>query len=109
MPDTAAPARPVPVKQASWWRRLGTNPAVRTFGPFVPVVLAWWVAAESALFPEAFFVGPTTVLAEFADLINKGILPSYLSDSLTRLWTGVVFGLLIGLPASWQCPGGHAD
>jgi NitT/TauT family transport system permease protein/taurine transport system permease protein len=85
----------------TWWHRLGTNRAVRTFGPFVPVVLAWWLVAEAGVFPEAFFVGPTTVLAEFGDLITKGILPSYLSDSMTRLATGVAFGLLIGLPAGF--------
>ncbi len=88
-------------RRSSWWRRLGTNRAVRTFGPFVPVVLIWWLLAESGMFPEAFFVGPGTVIAEFGDLIRKGILPSYLSDSFARLWTGVVFGLLIGIPAGF--------
>ena len=101
MLDTAAPAPPAPRRHMTWWHRLGTNRAVRTFGPFVPVVLAWWLVAEAGVFPEAFFVGPTTVLAEFGDLITKGILPSYLSDSVTRLATGVAFGLLIGLPAGF--------
>ncbi|NED94347.1 ABC transporter permease [Phytoactinopolyspora alkaliphila] len=84
-----------------WWRRLGRSRVVRTFGPFVPVVLAWWAVAELEFFPAAFFVGPDVVVAEFAELIKKGILPAYLSDSVTRLWTGVVFGLLIGIPAGF--------
>lgn len=83
------------------WRRLSRSRVVRTFGPFVPVVLLWWLVAELEVFAPAFFVGPDTVLAEFAELIRKGILPAYLSDSLTRLWTGVVFGLLIGVPAGF--------
>jgi len=74
---------------------------VRTFGPFVPVVLVWWVIAEAEVFPPDLFVGPGTVLAEFRELIAKGILPAYLSDSFTRLWTGVLFGLLIGIPAGF--------
>lgn len=38
------------------------------------------------------------MVATFWDLISKGILPSYLADSLTRLGYGALFGLLIGLP-----------
>jgi NitT/TauT family transport system permease protein/taurine transport system permease protein len=67
----------------------------------VPVVLVWWIVAELEVFPSAFFVGPATVIAEFEELIRKGILPAYLSDSINRLWTGVVFGLLIGVPAGF--------
>ena len=74
---------------------------VRTFGPFIPVVLIWWVVAEAGVFPADLFVGPRTVIAEFDELIAKGILPAYLSDSFTRLWTGVLFGLLIGIPAGF--------
>ena len=99
-PVTTRPTAP-PRPPRAFWRRLGASRPVRTFGPFVPVVVLWWAVAESGMFPTAFFVGPTTVLAEFADLITKGILPAYLSDSITRLWTGVVFGLLIGIPAGF--------
>jgi NitT/TauT family transport system permease protein/taurine transport system permease protein len=84
-----------------WASRLGRNRLVRTFGPFVPVVLLWWIVAEMEVFPPAFFVGPDAVIEEFAEMVRKGILPAYLSDSLTRLWTGVVFGLLIGIPAGF--------
>ncbi|GAB3481586.1 ABC transporter permease [Amycolatopsis cihanbeyliensis] len=89
------------MRDGSRWSRLVTHRAVRTFGPFLPLLLAWWVVAETELFPPAFFVGPVTVLAEFGDLIKKGILPAYLSDSLTRLASGVLFGLLIGVPAGF--------
>lgn len=91
----------VSVARARWlrlWSRLGTNSAVRTLGPFVPVVLTWWVVAQLRVVPEAFFVGPGTVLAEFGELLRKGVLPGYLSDSLTRLAYGVGFGLALGLP-----------
>ncbi len=73
-------------------------PLVRTLGPFVPIVLVWWIVAAANLFPSAFFVGPDTVVASFGDLIYKGILPGYVGDSLVRLGTGVGAGLLIGLP-----------
>ena len=80
------------------WRQLTRRPTVRTLGPFVPVVALWWLIAQLQVFPPAFFVGPDAVLAEMGGLLERGILPGYLSDSLTRLWNGVLFGLLIGLP-----------
>ncbi|MBQ0901988.1 ABC transporter permease [Micromonospora sp. U21] len=82
----------------AWRHRITRNGLVRTLGPFVPIMFLWWLAAELELFPGAFFVGPDAVLAEFLDLVRKGVLPGYLSDSLTRLAYGVGFGLLIGLP-----------
>ncbi|MGH3585663.1 MAG: ABC transporter permease [Pseudonocardia sp.] len=80
------------------WRGLARRPVVRTLGPFVPVVALWWLLAALQVFPPAFFVGPDVVLGELGGLLERGILPGYLSDSLTRLWYGVLFGLLIGLP-----------
>ncbi|WP_170313708.1 ABC transporter permease [Phytoactinopolyspora halophila] len=94
-------ARPVAGRRRGWKHRLAQNGTVRTLGPFVPVVFLWWLVAELDVFPSAFFVGPATVLAEMADLIYKGILPSYLADSLNRLWNGVLFGMLIGIPAGF--------
>ncbi|MET8354872.1 MULTISPECIES: ABC transporter permease [Micromonospora] len=82
----------------AWRHRITRNGLVRTLGPFVPIMFLWWLAAELELFPGAFFVGPDAVLAEFLDLVRKGVLPGYLSDSLTRLAYGVGVGLLIGLP-----------
>ncbi len=101
MLDTTAAARQAQPGRSRWRRRLASSRAIRTFGPFVPVVLAWWAVAEAGVFPSDFFVGPDTVLAKFGDHIVKGILPSYLADSLNRLWNGVLFGLLIGIPAGF--------
>lgn len=99
MVQTALPARTAPLRP--WWKRWTGNGTVRTLGPFVPVVLLWWLLAELRVFPPAFFVGPGDVLAEFGGLVRRGVLPGYLSDSLTRLWNGVLFGLLIGLPLGY--------
>jgi taurine transport system permease protein len=101
MTVSATPGRTQSATRGVWWRRAGRSGVVRTLGPFVPVVLLWWILAELEVFSAAFFVGPDVVLAEFGELIRKGILPAYLSDSVTRLWTGVVFGLLIGIPAGF--------
>ncbi|GGU12902.1 ABC transporter permease [Nocardioides albus] len=93
---TRAPAR-VPLL-----RRLGTvllaHPIVRTLGPFVPFLLIWWAVAATGSVNAAFFAGPGEVWQSFTELVRKGMMPSYLGDSLERLAYGVGFGLLIGLP-----------
>lgn len=81
-----------------WWHRLTRSSAFRTVGPFVPVVLVWWMVARSGLVNNAFFAGPSQVVSESVELVRKGILPSYLGDSVNRLVYGVGFGLLIGIP-----------
>ncbi|CAL9518885.1 hypothetical protein SUDANB121_03813 [Nocardiopsis dassonvillei] len=92
------PARAPAPPHRRLWLRLTRSPALRTLGPFVPVVALWWLVAELGVFPAAFFVGPDRVVAEFAELVRKGVLPGYLSDSLERLAYGAGFGLLIGIP-----------
>lgn len=110
--DTAKPVRRAPagrtprksgaspgvVRARKVWLWLTRRAAFRNLGPFVPVVALWWLVAEMGVFDEAFFVGPPRVVEEFGDLMEKGILPGYLTDSLTRLAYGVGFGLAIGLP-----------
>lgn len=80
------------------WTGCTRNGIFRTLGPFVPVVALWWLLAALEVFPESFFVGPPAVVDKLSEMVEKGILPGYLSDSLTRLSYGVGFGLLIGLP-----------
>lgn len=71
---------------------------VRNLGPFVPIVLIWWLAVRFEIVPTAFISGPERVASSFGDLIYKGILPGYLVDSLIRLVAGVGYSLAIGLP-----------
>ncbi|WP_253911274.1 ABC transporter permease [Streptomyces sp. CNQ-509] len=91
-------ASPGVVRARKVWLWLTRRAAFRNLGPFVPVIALWWLVAELGVFDEAFFVGPPRVVEEFGDLMRKGILPGYLTDSLTRLAYGVGFGLAIGLP-----------
>jgi taurine transport system permease protein len=73
-------------------------PALAAFVPFVPVVVLWWIAAATELFPRAFFPGPVDVVLSFGDLVYKGILPEYLEDSILRLLVGAAVGMAIGIP-----------
>jgi taurine transport system permease protein len=87
-----------PARCKVWLRRAATSAAARNLGPFVPVVALWWVVAEWGGVNAAFFAGPGEVWDSFTELIRKGILPSYFSDSVSRLVWGVGLGLAIGIP-----------
>jgi taurine transport system permease protein len=93
---TRAPVRVPLVRRLA--AALLAHPAVRTLGPFVPFLLIWWAVAATGSVNTAFFAGPGEVWHSFTDLVRKGMMPSYLGDSLERLAYGVGFGLLIGLP-----------
>lgn len=73
-------------------------PALRSIVPFLPLLALWWAMAEAEVFPRAFFPGPAEVVASFFTLMYKGILPEYLSDSVTRLAVGAAVGVAIGIP-----------
>lgn len=72
-------------------------PGIRTWGPFAVVIGIWAAISALQLFPSAFFVGPDTVFATTVSLIERGILPAYIGDSLVRLAVGAVWGLVVGI------------
>ncbi len=96
--SAAVPAGTAPTAIGRVARWVAATPAVRTLGPFVPIVAAWWIVVEMGVFPRAFFPGPLEVVWSFGDLTYKGILPAYLQDSVTRLVVGAGVGIAIGVP-----------
>lgn len=70
---------------------------IKTWGPFAVVVLIWALIAWLEVFPSAFFVGPDRVWADTVSLVQKGILPAYIMDSITRLAVGTAWGLGLGI------------
>ncbi len=97
-PPAASAASPL-LAAWSWYVRLTARwPAVRSLVPFVPVVALWWIVAEAGVFPRAFFPSPPDVSRTFVSLIEKGILPEYLEDSVVRLLVGTAAGMAIGIP-----------
>ena len=87
--------------QPSAWTRFWTValkvPGIRTWGPFAVVIAGWAAISALQLFPSAFFVGPGEVFQTTVGLIERGILPAYIGDSLVRLAVGAVWGLVIGI------------
>ena len=80
------------------WSRYVRSPALRSFAPFIPLILLWAIVAESGMFPRAFFPGPAEVVNSFGSLVYKGILPDYLQDSIVRLAAGAAAGTALGIP-----------
>lgn len=74
------------------------------------VFLAWQISVWIIDLPAYFYPAPLDVIGAFSDLIQKGILPSYILDSAWRysvgvttgLSLGVVVGLIIGLSKFWS-------
>lgn len=79
-------------------RWLDNYPGLKSFAPFVPILLLWQGVAQAGIFPRIFFPSPLDVILSFGNLIYKGILPDYLGDSLLRLALGAGVGVATGLP-----------
>lgn len=96
---TSAVQRPRPRRGGNpFLRALGRVPGIKLWGPFAVVIAGWALISALGVFPSAFFVGPDVVWERTISLIQRGILPAYIGDSLERLAVGAAFGLGIGIP-----------
>ncbi len=73
-------------------------PAIGSVIPFIPLILFWAAVVEWGAFPRVFLPGPMDVLRAFGALLQKGILPEYLQDSIVRLLWGAGVGMALGIP-----------
>lgn len=80
-----------------FWAVVGKVPGIKVWGPFAVVVAGWALVSALKVFPPAFFVGPDKVWADTVSLIQRGILPAYIGDSIERLAVGAAWGLGIGI------------
>jgi taurine transport system permease protein len=59
---------------------------------------AWSLAAATLPLPEYYLPPPTAVLTALVDLTVKGILPTFVFESLRRILLATVLGLVVGVP-----------
>ncbi len=59
---------------------------------------AWSLCAATLPVPEYVLPPPTAVLAAFADLVRKGILPTFVAESLRRILLAALSSALVGIP-----------
>jgi NitT/TauT family transport system permease protein/taurine transport system permease protein len=62
------------------------------------VLGVWSLAAATLPVPDYFLPPPTAVVAALADLVRKGILPTYVAESLRRILVAAAIGLAVGVP-----------
>jgi NitT/TauT family transport system permease protein/taurine transport system permease protein len=87
----AAPAAPA---------RFGPLVSARTLKGVLGLVLfllVWQASVPLMGLSSYFYPAPTDVWAAFLDLMEKGILPVYVADSLGRYGAGVALGSLVGI------------
>jgi NitT/TauT family transport system permease protein/taurine transport system permease protein len=58
----------------------------------------WGLAAATLPLPDYYLPAPTAVLAALGELVAKGILPTYVAESVRRLVVAALLGLLVGVP-----------
>jgi NitT/TauT family transport system permease protein/taurine transport system permease protein len=61
------------------------------------LLLAWQLSVRLVGMSSYFYPAPTDVVAAFADLVRKGILPVYFVDSMLRYSSGLAAGALLGV------------
>ena len=64
----------------------------------VVILIGWSIISESIPNPARYLPSPMAVVLSSVDMMVKGLLPSYFSDTLTRLVIGSAIGLAAGIP-----------
>jgi len=91
--STAAIAIPTRAARRPWpWARAAKG----AIGVLL-LLVAWQVSVPLVGLNSYFYPAPSDVVAAFADLIRKGILPVYLADSLLRYLAGLTAGAVLGI------------
>jgi NitT/TauT family transport system permease protein/taurine transport system permease protein len=83
-------------------RRRRRGGAARAFKGALGVAIllaAWQLSVPLVGLGPYFYPAPSDVIAAFGDLIDKGILPSYLADSVGRYLAGLSAGAVLGIAA----------
>ena len=62
------------------------------------LLAAWSLAAAALPLPAYMLPPPSAVLGAFSDLVVKGILPTYVAESLRRMVTAALVAFAIGVP-----------
>lgn len=63
----------------------------------VIVFVLWWLSVPLVDLPDFFYPSPVSVWNAFIDLVQKGILVSYVADSLFRYVAGLSIATALGL------------
>jgi NitT/TauT family transport system permease protein/taurine transport system permease protein len=85
----------VPWTPGAWSRRAAR--AAKGAGGVALLLAAWQVSVPLVGLGPYFYPAPSDVVAAFAELLRKGILPVYLADSVLRYLAGLAAGAALGI------------
>jgi NitT/TauT family transport system permease protein/taurine transport system permease protein len=88
-------ALPLPAVRLAGRRRFGR--ALKGCAGVLLLVAAWQLSVPLVGLSSYFYPAPSDVVASFAELIRKGILPVYLADSVLRYLAGLAAGASLGI------------
>ena len=74
-----------------------TERAVISISPFLIGAVLWEAIARSGYFPPAFFPDLETIATTFVELLQSGVLITSALGTLSRLFLGFSFAVVIGI------------
>lgn len=97
---SAAELRPLPrpTARSSPQRRRWASRVGRALAPFMALVLIWEASALLLRLSEYLYPRPVLVFQTFVQLIQEGILTSYVEASMWRWLLGVLVGASLAIP-----------
>lgn len=87
-----------PHRRKTLRKQLSDNRALQLLILFAGIVVLWAVISMLIERPDRYLPSPLTTLMSSIDLIEKGVLVSFYTDTLTHLVIGSIIGLAIGIP-----------
>jgi NitT/TauT family transport system permease protein/taurine transport system permease protein len=88
-------ALPAPRERRAIGRRAGR--VLRGAAGVILLLAAWQISVPLVGLSPYFYPAPGDVVAAFAELMRKGILPVYFADSMQRYFAGLGAGALLGV------------
>lgn len=82
----------------AFWRHSALARWIDLLFVIAVILTVWTVISHSISNPDRYLPSPWSVLLSSADMIHKGLLPSYFSDTISRLVVGSIIGLSLGIP-----------
>lgn len=87
----------LPAIRTTGARRRSLGRFAKGFAGVALLLVAWQASVPLVGLSPYFYPAPTDVVAAFADLMRKGILPVYFADSMARYASGLAAGALLGI------------
>lgn len=87
-----------PVRRKSLKKTITDSRAIQLVILLIGVVILWAIISALIERPDRYLPSPLTTLVSSVDLLEKGVLVSFYTDTLSRLVIGSILGIALGIP-----------